>query len=711
MKRLRLLVPAIVLLFLPVILFARDYKIVTFATETAGTVAFSHPVHLKSLGNNCTLCHNTLFKIGDKAAPVTMKAMEQGASCGACHNGKRAFGLPACTRCHVTKEVPIDIPNFGAVVFSHAFHLGLGAYGCADCHNAVFRAATNNPNVSMKAMEQGKSCGACHDGSTAFSVKGDCTRCHVVRDITFAASATFSHTLHLAAGYGCGECHGRLFTAGPDSRRYTMQEMETQKSCGGCHNGNTAFSVKGDCDRCHSNVREVSFAAHDAMFSHKLHTKLLNCDSCHSGIFIGGAASRRYTMKDMEQGRSCGVCHEDKTVFGVTGNCDRCHPKTRDVSFRTAVAGNVVFSHDAHRQMYGCGDCHNGIFTTGAARVGATMADMGKGLSCGACHDGKSAFPATAADSCSRCHPLRDVNMAANSYFPHVKHLEANTCGDCHNDLFKAGPGNRRWTMPQMEQGNSCGACHDGTSAFSVRGKCGACHRETVEVAIPVKQTGITRFSHSSHTALYSCVDCHNAVVGAGVTARRVTMAAMEKGESCGACHDGKVAFTVRENCTRCHPVKDIPFTPSGARFSHDAHLKVHGCGDCHDALYRPGPDNRRVTMAEMERGTSCGACHDGSAAFPVTAGCDRCHPATKGIKYDLPADVGSVLFSHRNHTAKGYACSDCHGTIVTAGAGRKSSTMKEMEQGKSCGACHGFSMAFTVSDPVNCVRCHQRLY
>jgi len=30
----------------------------------------------------------------------------------------------------------------------------------------------------MKAMESGKSCGACHDGKTAFSVKGDCAKCH-----------------------------------------------------------------------------------------------------------------------------------------------------------------------------------------------------------------------------------------------------------------------------------------------------------------------------------------------------------------------------------------------------------------------------------------------------------------------------------------------------------------------------------------------------
>jgi len=188
-------------------------------------------------------------------------------------------------------------------------------------------------------------------------------------------------------------------------------------------------------------------------------------------------------------------------------------------------------------------------------------------------------------------------------------------------------------------------------------------------------------------------------------------MADMEKGSSCGACHDDKSAFTVKENCTRCHPVKEIAFKESGARFSHTLHLNAYGCADCHDALFKPGADNRRWTMAEMEKGNSCGACHDGKSAFSVAGDCEKCHLVTKGVKYELPGDVGSVLFSHKSHSAKGYGCVDCHSKIIVAGAGRKSHTMKEMEQGQSCGACHGFSMAFSVKDPIHCEKCHQRLY
>jgi c(7)-type cytochrome triheme protein len=36
------------------------------------------------------------------------------------------------------------------------------------------------------------------------------------------------------------------------------------------------------------------------------------------------------------------------------------------------------------------------------------------------------------------------------------------------------------------------------------------------------------------------------------------TMAAMGEGKLCGACHDGKTAFTVKDqaNCSRCHVKK-----------------------------------------------------------------------------------------------------------------------------------------------------------
>jgi c(7)-type cytochrome triheme protein len=74
-----------------------------------------------------------------------------------------------------------------------------------------------------------------------------------------------------------------------------------------------------------------------------------------------------------------------------------------DVTFEVKGADKATFSHDAHvvKAKLGCRDCHPKLFldTTRSKRV--TMAQMKKGQSCGACHDGKRA---PGLDDCSTCH-------------------------------------------------------------------------------------------------------------------------------------------------------------------------------------------------------------------------------------------------------------------------------------------------------------------
>lgn len=76
----------------------------------------------------------------------------------------------------------------------------------------------------------------------------------------------------------------------------------------------------------------------------------------------------------------------------------------------------------------------------------------------------------------------------------------------------------------------------------------------------------------------------------------------------------------------------DVTFTILGGKnvvYSHELHvtkLKM-GCSGCHFRLFNTSRDNRvRMTMADMENGMSCGACHDGSLAFSVKGNCSQCH-------------------------------------------------------------------------------------
>jgi len=73
-----------------------------------------------------------------------------------------------------------------------------------------------------------------------------------------------------------------------------------------------------------------------------------------------------------------------------------------------------------------------------------------------------------------------------------------------------------------------------------------------------VKDEGKVTFSHAKHLEKLKCDDCHKAGIfkmKPGGGADNITMAEMETGKNCGACHDGTKAFSVKdkEKCGNCH--------------------------------------------------------------------------------------------------------------------------------------------------------------
>jgi c(7)-type cytochrome triheme protein len=68
---------------------------------------------------------------------------------------------------------------------------------------------------------------------------------------------------------------------------------------------------------------------------------------------------------------------------------------------------------------------------------------------------------------------------------------------------------------------------------------------------------GKVAFSHSAHAAKSpKCTDCHTKIFKMTKGTRSTPkMADMEKGQSCGTCHNGQAAFGVKEqaNCAKCH--------------------------------------------------------------------------------------------------------------------------------------------------------------
>jgi len=74
-------------------------------------------------------------------------------------------------------------------------------------------------------------------------------------------------------------------------------------------------------------------------------------------------------------------------------------------------------------------------------------------------------------------------------------------------------------------------------------------------------------FSHWFHRIRYQCRVCHSELgfeMKAG--ANDVSMQEITDGKFCGACHDGKIAWSV-ENCDLCHSAR--PGTAAGVRGGH----------------------------------------------------------------------------------------------------------------------------------------------
>jgi len=75
----------------------------------------------------------------------------------------------------------------------------------------------------------------------------------------------------------------------------------------------------------------------------------------------------------------------------------------------------------------------------------------------------------------------------------------------------------------------------------------------------------------------------------------------------------------------------DIVFKVEGMAsvlYSHDYHVSKAKlkCSECHPSLYKNRAQHSVVGMANMQKGKSCGSCHNGKRAFDVA---DKKHCAT----------------------------------------------------------------------------------
>ncbi len=67
---------------------------------------------------------------------------------------------------------------------------------------------------------------------------------------------------------------------------------------------------------------------------------------------------------------------------------------------------------------------------------------------------------------------------------------------------------------------------------------------------------GVVLFDGTAHkNAGLTCSDCHNPELFPKMKQGtvKITMNDLYAGKYCGRCHNGKKAFLIKDNCTRCH--------------------------------------------------------------------------------------------------------------------------------------------------------------
>ena len=153
--------------------------------------------------------------------------------------------------------------------FSHKIHTMDMELECDECHDELFEmeagAAEANDDFTMASMAEGNYCGACHDGSTAFSSDSQCASCHMApKDPVVwtkpVKAVIFEHVTHTEeAGMDCESCHDDLFImkngAAQENDDFVMASLYEGNYCGACHDGSTAFASDTRCTSCHIGVR------------------------------------------------------------------------------------------------------------------------------------------------------------------------------------------------------------------------------------------------------------------------------------------------------------------------------------------------------------------------------------------------------------------------------------------------------------------------
>ena len=214
----------------------------------------------------------------------------------------------------------------------------------------------------------------------------------------------------------------------------------------------------------------------------------------------------------------------------------------------------------------------------------------------------------------------------------------------------------------------------------------------TVIMRRKTKKAGVKPvvFAHWSHRAKYTCRVCHIELefsMRAGYSG--ITREQYLSGKFCGACHDGKTAFTVKDgpqaDCAKCHMENPDLMEAAFKKFAAAMPQSTFGNGVDWAKALREGKISPRTTLKP------------GLSAMTLP---DKLR---QPLKLGTTSPRSDVVFSHEDHFEE-LECSSCHPDIFNIKKkGTQKFTMEANLYGSYCGACHMY-VAFPMKD---CRQCH----
>lgn len=211
------------------------------------------------------------------------------------------------------------------VVFDHWVHRA--RYSCRLCHVDIgFGLKANGTGIRAADNMKGLYCGVCHNGKAEFNGKKVFAACSA--DKTDQTRCDRCHSQGKAVRK---EVEFAAFTAGLPKDRFGNQ-VNWEKAA---EDGKIKLidRIAGISLDSPARAVEKDFAIHakggakaDIIFSHRKHVQWNGCEVCHPEIFRGGKrGATQYSMKEINEGKFCGVCHG--AVAFPQADCDRCHSK------------------------------------------------------------------------------------------------------------------------------------------------------------------------------------------------------------------------------------------------------------------------------------------------------------------------------------------------------------------------------------------------